>query len=287
MEKILLQEMKKMNSLKALKILLFFMILFSVVAIFLTTLKVSASEKIILCFYSSETNINNFKSLKMEFDNYLSKFGSYEFQPFSDRDAFEKNIREKKGKQLLFLSSWHYNKIYKEYLLKPSLVGMRNGKDYQKRILVTTPKFANLNSVKAGPVASASNIEHTRNELGEMFKDKGSAESVRILPVPKDVDALMSVGFDMARAALITENALNDLKMLDPLLYEKMKILSEGKASLLLILAVPEDSEKNAEDIVKIIKKMPDDPDGKNIIKMLDLDGWKPLNSSDTLNVEG
>jgi len=284
MIKILLKKKKKMNSLKVLKLM--FMILFSVGAIFLTTLKVSASEKIILCFYSSETNINNFKSLKMEFDNYLSKFGSYEFQPFSDRDAFEKHIREKKEKQLLFLSSWHYNKICKEYLLKPSLVGMRNGKNYQKRILVTTPKFANLNSVKAGPVASASNIQHSRSELSAMFKDKESAESVRILPVPKDVDALMSVGFDMARAALITENALNDLKMLDPLLYEKMKVLSEGKASLLLIMAVPEDSEKDIEQIVKIIKNMPDDPDGKNIIKMLDLDGWKSVNSSESLNME-
>jgi len=163
---------------------------------------------------------------------------------------------------------------------------MRNGKNYQKRILVTTPKFANLNSVKAGSVASASNIQHSRSELSAMFKDKESAESVRILPVPKDVDALMSVGFDMARAALITENALNDLKMLDPLLYEKMKVLSEGKASLLLIMAVPEDSEKDIEQIVEIIKNMPDDPDGKNIIKMLDLDGWKSVNSSESLNME-
>jgi hypothetical protein len=270
-----------------LKMIFSSMILLISGAFFLTTLNVSASEKIILCFYSSETNINNFKSLKMEFDSYLSKFGPYEFQPFNDRESFEHHIKEGKKNQLLFLSSWHYNRIYKEYLLKPFLVGMRNGKDYQKRILVATPKFANMDAVKAGPVASASNIQHTRSELDAMFGKKGIAESTRILPVPKDVDALMSVGFDMARAALITENALNDLKMLDPLLYEKMKVLAEGKAGLLLILAAPKDFVQDTDQVIQIIKKMPNDPDGKNIIKMLDLDGWKTVNSSDSLNVEG
>ena len=45
-------------------------------------------------FYSTETNINNFKSLKMEFDRYLSKLGSFEFQPFIAKETFEKHIKD-------------------------------------------------------------------------------------------------------------------------------------------------------------------------------------------------
>jgi len=74
----------------------------------------TAADKIPICFYSSETNINNFKSLKMEFDAYLSKFGSYEFQPFDNRENFEKHIREQK-KFVILVSGWHYGKIRTDY----------------------------------------------------------------------------------------------------------------------------------------------------------------------------
>ena len=245
-----------------------------------------ASEKIAIYFYSSETNINNFKSLKTGFDSYLSKFGPYEFQPFSDRETFEQHIRNKE-KCLLILSSWHYSKIYKTYALAPSLIGMRNGKDYQKRILVTSTKFADMKHTEKGPVASASNIPHTRSVLKEMFENKAVAESVMILKVPKDVDALMSVGFDMSKAALITENAFNNLKMLDPELHGKMKMLVEGKESLLQVLAVPQAFQNEANALIQIIKKMPDDSDGMNLIKMFDLDSWKKADSSDNSKLEG
>ena len=237
-------------------------------------------------FYSSETNINNFKSLKMEFDKYLSKSGPYEFQPFSNKDAFEKHIKDKK-KCLLLLSSWHYSNIHKEYSLNPALVGMQNGKKYQKRILVARGKSANINSVKTGRIASASSVKHTCGVLMGMLKEKNAVDRIKILTVPKDIDALMSVGFGMSIFALTTRNSLNKLNMVNSILYKKMKILSESKEALLLILAVPKTFSKDAEKMVNIIKNMPDNPDGKKKIRMLGLDGWQKLDSSDRLKLEG
>jgi hypothetical protein len=77
-----------------------FLILFSATAILLMGLMVfcvisSGEGKIKIYFYSSETNINNFKSLKMEFHRYHSKFGLYEFQPFSARHVFEEHVKGK------------------------------------------------------------------------------------------------------------------------------------------------------------------------------------------------
>ncbi|GEM_PF-300109 len=260
--------------------------LFFCVILFGMTYTVFAGpEKIVIYFYSSETKINNFKSLKMEFDRWISKSGPYEFQPFEDRETFERHIKGK-NKCLLLLSSWHYSNIHKKYSLTPSLVGVRNGQNHQKRILVAG-KSDNMNSVVKGPVASASDIAYTRNVLRDMFADKNAADIVRILTVPKEIDALMSVGFKMSKSALITENALSNLKMLDPRLHSKMKTITEGKASLLPILAVPESFVKDAEKIVQIIKDLPNDSAGTNIVKMLDLDGWKTIDSSDKQKLEG
>lgn len=246
--------------------------LFLAVLFFILPAGEAEAGKLKFYFFSSETNINNFKSLKMEFDGYLSKFGSYEFQAFNDKEMFEKEVRGKK-ECLLLLSSWHYSNISKDLSLISFLVGMRNGKHSQKRILVATSDAGELK----GPVATAGNESNTKNTLEKMFPGKGVAESIRILTVPKDIDALMSVGFQMSKSALITEKTLDDLKTFDPMLHKRLKIIAEGKETLLPILAGPESFAENAKAAIDIIQKMPADPDGKNIIKMLDLDGWKPI----------
>jgi len=246
-----------------------------------------AADKIPICFYSSETNINNFKSLKMEFDAYLSKFGSYEFQPFDNRENFEKHIRDQK-KIVILVSGWHYGKIRNQYSLKPLLVGILNGKNFQKRIMLSGEKTADMDAAMKGSIASSGNAEYTKSILREILSKKDAADSVRILTVPKDVDALMSVGFDMAKAALTTESAFNTLKTLDPILHKKLKILAEGKESLLPILASPQEFVQESEKIVTILKNMSKDSVGMNIIKMLDLDSFKPFDpSSDDSKLEG
>ena len=40
-------------------------------------------------FYSPETNINNFGTLKAEFDGFFAGMGGHKFQPYGDRAAFD------------------------------------------------------------------------------------------------------------------------------------------------------------------------------------------------------
>ncbi|MEZ4525291.1 MAG: hypothetical protein R2941_05155 [Desulfobacterales bacterium] len=237
-------------------------------------------------FYSSETNINNFKSLKMEFDTWLSGRGPYEFQPFSDRQTFEKHIRGKRN-CLVLLSSWHYSIIGKEYGLVPLLTGVRSGKKYQKRILVAASESGGPDILQKGPVASAGSQDYTRSELLGMFGEKTAVDSARILTVPKDIDALMSVGFEMSKSALITESTLHNLKNTDPVLYKKMKTVGAGRESLLLILAAPRSFADGARNLVQLIQEMPKHSGGADIVKMLDLDGWQPHDPSDNSKLEG
>jgi len=86
--------------------------------------------------------------------------------------------------------------------------------------------------------------------------------------------------------ALTTRNALDELKMANPVLHQKMKILAEGEESLSLIVAVPERFMKEAEKMVTIIREMSADPDGKEKLRMLGLDGWQTLDFSDKLKLE-
>lgn len=244
----------------------------------------AAAENIKIYFYSSEASINNFKLLKMQFDSYLSRFGPYELQPFSDRTTFEEHIHDK-GPCLLLLSSWHFSNLYREYALKPLLVGVKNGIKTHKHILVVKKEASSAESPAIEPVASAGSIQQTRSTLKELLPQKTSADALRILTVPKDMDALMSVGFGMSKAALATGNSYDELRLLNPTLADKMKILAEGKESLLLILAVPENFAKSVEKTAKVIRGMPADTEGKSSIKMLGLDDWQELDSADEVRL--
>ena len=86
--------------------LCFLLIPLFIFIIFLNTPAINRQiEKIMIFFYSSETNINNYKSLKFGFDNYLTQYGAYEFQPFDDRQLFDNHIKNS-DKCILLLSSW-------------------------------------------------------------------------------------------------------------------------------------------------------------------------------------
>jgi hypothetical protein len=255
-------------------------ILGAAVIVAVTLTAYATGDKTTIYFYSSETSINNFKSLKMEFDRYLSRFGPYELQPFSDRESFDEHIRDKE-QCILLLSSWHYAKIYKDNALIAALSGTRNGEKYQKRILVAKDE-----SINTGRIASASSIQHTISYLKKMLKGKYVVDKTQILTVPKDIDALMSVGFGMSVLALTTRNALDELQTVNPTLCQKMKVLGEGDESLILIVAVPERFIKDAQGIIATIKNMPIDPEGRENLRMLGLDGWQPLDPSDKLKLE-
>jgi hypothetical protein len=259
-------------------------LLFALMSFCMVIFTFALSNNRTIYFYSTETNINNFKSLKMGFDRYLSKLGSFEFQPFIAKETFEKHIKDKEN-CLLIISSWHFRSINKANSLLPVLVGLQEGKKFQKRILVTIEQDESLDSINAGVIASASSPEHTKSVLEQMFKGKPHETNSKILIVPKDIDALMSVGFGMSTSALTTQSAFKQLERINPKLYKKMKILEEGKESLCLILAVPKSFEKNAVNMVNMIKEMMKNPDGIEKIKMLGIDGWQELDRSDCLKL--
>lgn len=266
------------------------------VAIFLATIcSISAgiprslhsqnTEPITISFYSSETNINNFKSLKFEFDTYLSQFGEYKFQPFNNRNTFETYLSEHKSCAVL-LSSWHFARIRETHHLKPIFVGVRNQQSSQKTVIVAKESGVTLDSVKNVQIASASSIEYTKNMLKELLPDASAADQAKILTVPKELDALMSLGFGMAKAAVTTAHSLEQLQAMNPALYKSLNVLAESKESLLLIVAISEDCGDQEQNISNLLQEMPAQPTGKKNLLMLGLDNWKPIDASDLLKLE-
>ncbi|VAX25214.1 hypothetical protein MNBD_NITROSPINAE04-628 [hydrothermal vent metagenome] len=243
------------------------------------SIQAASGEKTIF-FYNPESNVNNFASLKKNMDNYLLKFGKYQFQPFGDRATFEKHALAKGGGVYL-VSSWHYKMLKEKMALKPLLVGVYKSKSIQRAVLTSKPVIRDLKSLKGRTLAAAGEEKLAKNILRSMLggDKKDIIDTITLLTVPKDIDALMAVGFGMAECALTSERSLSKLKSLNPKQYKALNKLAKGGEELLPIVAALE-SQANSEatkKLVRIIEDMPKSSDGSRKLKMLGLDGWKRI----------
>lgn len=233
-------------------------------------------------FYNPESNVDNFASLKTRLDMYLNNLGPYQFQPFCDRKTFETHIRGKRD-CVLILSSWYYKELKESFPMKPFLVGMVDGESIQKKILTSKNTITNLGKLKGVSIASAGSEEYTRNFLKLMLgKDnEWLVDTLQVLSVPKDIDALISVGFGLVQTALTTEYSISRLSSVNQGLYKKLLVLAKNENSLLPIVAIPEGCDPETLRLLKVVEGMGKTTEGKNCIRMFGLDDWKVLDERD------
>lgn len=228
----------------------------------LLCINVLYSDTVKVYLYAPEININNFKSLKISFDAYLSAFGNYELQPFSDKTTFEKYLKKKNS--IVILSSWHYREIAKKYNLEAMLVAQKKGSISDRKILVGQKNI----SLK-GVVTSAYDKEYTNELLSGMTKE--NSKELSILRVPKEIDALMSVGFGMSKFALVSKDSFTLLQNINPVLSRDLKTYYESEPEYRMFMACNE-ADKEENRVVTIFKNMEQTDKGKNILNMIGID---------------
>lgn len=250
--------------------------------------KAFSNSRYTIYFYNPEININNFASLKSEFDKYLSDYGPFQFQPFSDRETFEKFIIGKSDGVFL-LSSWHYRYLKKKCPIESVLVGVSRGKSTHRKVLLTRADITSIDLLKGNIVATSGSEDYTKDILMQMLGKEGSSivDSLKILTVPKDIDALMAVGFGMANFALATDNSFAKLMTINPKLHETQKQLAVSKETLLPIIAVPKQSDdNNIRLLLATIERMGTIPEGRKRLRIIGLDGWKRLDVTERILLE-
>jgi hypothetical protein len=234
-----------------------------------------------LYFYSSETNINNFGTLKGEFDSFFATAGGHRFQPFSDRAAFEGLIRENRP-GLYLMSSWDYAQIPQRPVWNPVLVGTIKDKATQRHVLCAKKFGASLASLSGITVASAGKRAFTQGLLTQLLPvdQQPLVPSLKVLEVPKDMDALMAVGFGAAAAAVTTENGLEKLKATNSKQHDQLSQLAVGSERLLPLIVTPSESDAACQSLIRVLASMGAATEGRQRMRLLGLDGWKPIDEA-------
>ncbi|HDN25534.1 MAG TPA: hypothetical protein ENG03_00255 [Thioploca sp.] len=256
-----------------------------VLAFTLFSWRIEAASRNTLFFYNPESNINDFRSLKMLFDSYLSSNGWYQFQPFNNKSTFERFL-EKRQNDVFLLSSWHYQNLVEQGYsnLQPILVGTIDGESTYTKVLSTKKNVRNIKRLQGKRIASAGDQDYTERMLESMaFQQRLRLNKpFKVLTVPKDIDALMSVLFGMAQGALTARHSLDTLAALNPRKYRLLRQHTESQAIMLPVVVVHQPiSTFSTEKLLDAIEDMPHYSNGQAILGMLGLNGWKKLTRAD------
>lgn len=235
-------------------------------------LKVGAQDgPITIYFHSAETNVNNFALLKESFDGFLADHGGHKFQPIADRATFEKQLAAQ-PRGLFLMSSWHCQQLAAKAALDPLLVGLAKGMATQRHQLFS--QAANLADLRGQTIATAATLDYTQTLLREIFPDQHAViATLKLLPVPKDIDALMAIGFGDAKAAVATESGADKLANLNPKQRAALKIIGPGRESLRPVLAVPRAAAADVRALAKVFAGA----GAANSLKLLGLDAMREL----------
>lgn len=229
-------------------------------------------------FYNPETNVNNFATLKAAFDTYLLNHGGYYFQPFENKEKFEAAVHEGKG-DIYLLSSWHLKALQQQNVpLKVALIGTLKGNTMQRKVLSAKKAITSVAMLKNTVIAGAGSEEYIYSVLKQILgkEQEPLLKGIKILVVPKDIDAIMSVGFGIATAAISAESSLDKLATINPNQFSELHRLGFSEKEYLLVAATLEKPERQEAQLLDVLHKMSEDA-GKENLRWLGIDGWRKL----------
>lgn len=178
--------------------------------------------------------------------------------------------------QLAVLSSHHFRELQRQGVpLRAVLVGEQNGTCRQTHILWLRAD-ALLDSPER-PLALASS--RSREEIARFLSHAHEAAppDFRHLKVPKDIDALLSVAFGMADAALATRAAADDLFKANPTQAARLSAYGAEVVDLYPVVAALDPDHPPTADAIRLLERMGDTPEGRQCLLLLGLDRFRPL----------
>jgi hypothetical protein len=153
---------------------------------------------------------------------------------------------------------------------------LRAGRSTYRKALMTRSNADSIDDLARGSIAATLHSMGSGDPdavLGSFHLASGSA---RIVPVPKDIDALLALSFGQVDAALVTSEQYEQLARTSPAEAERLRVLAfSSEVGLPPVFASPAAGEADRERLAALLARLREVPNGAELLAMLGFDGFE------------
>ncbi len=236
----------------------------------------AAAAKTIL-FFDPDANHQAILHIKAWFNEFLRDANSeLTFQPVLSAGALETMLRDPTSAYAIVASSYLKER---RAAFEPILVPTSHGATSYRKLLVDKGEGAtkDLSAKTLAATLAGEDAAATTKALLAGLKEGGvQVTGTIVVPVSKDIDALLALSFGQVDAALVTPESLEVLKRINPTAATSFRTVMRTRAILRPPLCVLPGRTTPAEraKLIELLRRMSAHASGLKAMSSLGFDGW-------------
>jgi len=227
-----------------------------------------------LFFFSPDFSPGNLSVLTQAVDAYLREAGTdTDFQAFV---RFEDFLREVSTQQpdFVVVPHWAATRACMGFELVPLARPVRGGESFGRKALIARPNVRGLAQLRNASIAATLPPGGTPAGSG-LDRIRREQPGVRIIQVPKEIDALLAVAFGQVDAAYVSTRQFDMFASVNPKLGGGLKEIGYAEnMPFPLIYATANADTTEIAQLQKAITGVSTSGTGKRLVGLLGYDGW-------------
>jgi ABC-type amino acid transport substrate-binding protein len=226
-------------------------------------------------FFSPQVGSANFSLLKETAETYFRQSGlSLSFHPFARLEDLERESA-RRNPAFLLVPAWAIENACLAERLDTVGRPSRNGLPHDRRALLARKTISSAAGLAGSAIATTVHRSGAAAGSGALARLRADQPNVRVIPVPKDVDALLAVGLGQVDAAFVSIAEFERLANVNPQLTANLHEIGYSEnAPFPALYATPGADGQIVERLSAALVLAARDPLGRELIGLLGYDQW-------------
>lgn len=247
------------------------------------SLKADEPARVVIAYYDPDANHHSIPEITNSFNRYLrSKGVPVVLQAVLRQAALEDLIEESQTAFVMVPSSYLTDDRLED--LTPLLVPTADGSSSYRKTLVDNGD-GEAGALDGAVIAATIPGEDSSAGVSatlELIQGEGvSTNDASILPVSKDIDALLALSFGQVQAALVTRESIEVMESLNPTAAAQLRVVFRTSSILRPPLCRIDGHGTDAvqAQLLEALGEMADDRLGRRVLFRMGLGGWTSFES--------
>lgn len=226
-------------------------------------------------FFSPDFGPGNLSGLTEAAEDYFKDADAdVGFQPFARIEDFEREFAVRKPAFVVVPERVAVARCLRAQL-HPLAFPVRGERSFGRRSLMARAGIDSVTALTNGSVAATLPAGDETIRSAAISKLKHDVPGIRIIPVPKDVDALLAVGFGQVDAAFVSSTQFDQLAKINPRLTNDLHELGYSEEiPFPMVYATEFATQQNVDNLRALMHTVNDTESGKRLSALLGYDGW-------------